>query len=462
MADDRLINNASAAMRIKVRRTVDGKETPEPVSAKRMSDMEKMSKRRLRADKYLWGIYLMILVCSVIELYSASFTEVKGDDIYGPLIQHAIYLVIGLVLVLVLQNVHYKYFRKMAWPILFLSLGLLAWSNFHGIVINGAMRAIKIGGFTIQPAEIAKLAVVLTLAAVMARNQMKHGITNKGFVICLCIIGVFSGMMYKNGLTNMLLIVGVSTAMFIIGGLQMRKLGVLFAIYAVAAGGVYFVKYADHDEDTGTAAVVATTTGEADNNIDRTDLRKGRIARFLEGVNPQDTITDDNRQVFFANIAQAHGGLYGNGPGNSRESARLPLAFSDYIFSIIIEDAGFLGGILLMILYLSLVARAGRIAWKCTRAFPCLLITGCAVMIVFQALIHMAIVVGLLPVSGQPLPFISKGGTSIVVMSAAVGMMLSVSKYAVQHGKTKDQQQELKEAVAEPEDVAINPSQIQN
>ena len=142
--------------------------------------------------------------------------------------------------------------------------------------------------------------------------------------------------------------------------------------------------------------------------------------------------------------------LFGQGPGNSRESARLPLAFSDYIYSIIVEDTGFVGGALILLLFLLLVARAGRIAYKCSRAFPAFLILGCAVMIVFQALVHMAIVTGLFPVSGQPLPFISKGGTSVLVMSAAIGIMLSVSRYAAHSGDKKQIRAEIKEL---PEDM---------
>uniref|UniRef100_UPI0025A9D6B7 FtsW/RodA/SpoVE family cell cycle protein n=1 Tax=uncultured Duncaniella sp. TaxID=2768039 RepID=UPI0025A9D6B7 len=192
----------------------------------------------------------------------------------------------------------------------------------------------------------------------------------------------------------------------------------------------------------------------------REETRNNRIYRWLAGVHPNDPIDDLNRQVIFSKFAQANGGLVGQGPGNSRESARLPLAFSDYIYSIIVEDTGFVGGSLLLILFLLLVARAGRIAYKCSRAFPAFLIMGCAVMIVFQALVHMAIVTGLFPVSGQPLPFISKGGTSVLVMSAAIGMMLSVSRFAVTTGDKKDIRAELKEL---PEDMqAANFSDYQN
>ena len=135
------------------------------------------------------------------------------------------------------------------------------------------------------------------------------------------------------------------------------------------------------------------------------------------------------RSKMFSRIAQAHGGVYGVGIGNSRECSRLPLAFSDYIFSIIVEETGMIGGVVVMILYLWLLARALMIVRRRShRVLPSLLIIGVACMIVFQALFHMAINVGVFPVSGQPLPMISKGGTSILVTSMAFGIMLSVSR----------------------------------
>ena len=165
-----------------------------------------------------------------------------------------------------------------------------------------------------------------------------------------------------------------------------------------------------------------------------------------------------NRQEMYSRIAQAHGGITGVGPGNSRECSRLPLAFSDYIYSIIIEELGFIGGVFVLVLYLFLLARAGMIAKKCSRAFPALLIMGMAVMITLQALFHMGINTGFFPVSGQPLPLISMGGTSIFIISMAFGVMLSVSRFAVQSNKTK----EIKAEIAElPEGLkAENPMKL--
>lgn len=401
-----------------------------------------------KPDPYIWGIYIMLLMVSVIELFSASSSEVSGGNVYMPLIRHGIFLVIGLGAVIGLQNIHYGYFSRFAWFFALVSLALLILSNFFGVEINGAQRAIRIAGFTIQPPEIVKLTVVVLLATILGRNQEPRGVTNRGVIEAAFVVVIFGAFLWKNGLTNTILLFGVSLSMFLIGGMKLKKLLIVIAVYALCGGMLYLMKYTGggDKDDFAKTELVAETKQE----VDRTGTHKGRIQRFLEGVDPTDPITDENRQVIFAKIAQANGGVFGQGPGNSRESARLPLAFSDYIYSIIVEDTGLVGGVLLLMLYLFLLARAGRIAYYCSRAFPAFLIMGCAVLIVFQALVHMAIVTGLFPVSGQPLPLISKGGTSVVVMSVAIGIMLSVSRFAVTSGNKKEIKAELKEL---PEDM---------
>lgn len=430
-----------------IKETVDGVAVSKPGRATRGSGGKDVAKPR--PDPYIWGIYIMLLMVSVIELFSASSSEVSGSNVYMPLIRHAIFLVIGLGLVLALQNTHYGYFSRFAWFAALISLGLLIFSNFFGVEINGAQRAIRVAGFTIQPPEIVKLTVVVLLATILGRNQEPRGVSNKGIIWAALVVVIFGAFLWKNGLTNTILLFGVSLSMFLIGGMKWKKFFMVLGVYAICGGVLYMMKYTgDKSEDldsVGKTEMVVQASGDG-----RVDTHKGRIQRFLDGVSPTDPINDENRQVIFAKIAQANGGVFGQGPGNSRESARLPLAFSDYIYSIIVEDTGFVGGVFLLALYLFLLARAGRIAYFCSRAFPAFLIMGCAVLIVFQALVHMAIVTGLFPVSGQPLPLISKGGTSIVVMSMAIGIMLSVSRFAVINGNKKQINAELKEL---PEDM---------
>lgn len=406
-----------------------------------MKETKKTTAVRLKTDPYIWGIYIALLVVSVIELFSASSTEVSASNVYMPLIRHGIFLALGLGLVLLIQNIHYVFFSRFSFILAVGSLILLLMSYFFGVEINGAQRAISIAGFTIQPAEIVKLTVVILLATILGKNQKPRGVTTRGMIEAAVAVVIFAAFLWKNGLTNTLLLFGVSFAMFLIGGMKWRQFFIIIAIYGVGGGALVLLKYQD-DKGSEFDRVSQNITTVSHN--DRSETHKGRLARFFEGVSPDDPIDDYNRQVVLANTAMANGGVFGQGPGNSRESARLPLAFSDYIFSIIVEDTGLVGGALLLIVYLLLVARAGRIAYKCKRALPAFLIMGCAVLIVFQALVHMAIVTGLFPVSGQPLPLISKGGTSVLVMSAAIGIMLSVSRFTVINGSKKEQNEELK------------------
>lgn len=395
-----------------------------------------------KGDIYIWGLYLFLVTLSIIELYSASSSEVTASRLYGPLFIHLRWLALGFLVILFFQRIHYKWFRRFAQPVAWICLALVVYASFFGATINEAQRAIMIGELTVQPAEMIKLALVVWLAQIMAKNQMSGGVTTKGVVISAIVVLVFSGSVFRNGMTNMLLLMAVSVCMFIIGGIQWRKLGILFLVYLVCGGAVMVSHFQEKDDSQakfaqGEMVDQQGTSIDPSSTIDRSGTQKGRIQAWLHGLHPNDTIDDSNTQAMHAQFAIARGGLTGQGLGNSRESARLPLAFTDFIYSIVVEDLGFWGGVMLIIVYMMLVVRAGVVASRCTRAFPALLIMGCAVMITFQALVHMGIVTGLFPVSGQPLPFISKGGTSILVMSAAIGIMLSVSRFAVRSNADK-------------------------
>lgn len=393
----------------------------------------------LKSDPYIWGIYLMLVLISIIELYSASASEVVGTNVYAPLMRHGMFLGIGFVLLYIVQRTHYAYIARFAGLIGVLSWLALAYSTFMGVEINGAQRAFMLGPFTVQPPEIVKLTVIICLATVLARSQLSHDVKTKGIVYSALIVAAFGGLLALNGLTNTLLVMVVSVSMFLICGIPVRKIMIVIGVYAVLFGMFYVctkvVNRSSEFDKVGQTEEVTTTTGGDHSLGSQTQIN--RVVRFLRGVHPEDELTDENRQVIMAKFAQARGGVVGKGLGNSRESVRLPLAFSDYIYSIVIEESGLVGGIILMILYLLLLARAGYVAYNLTRAFPAFLILGCAILIVFQALVHMAIVTGLFPVSGQPLPLISKGGTSVLVMSIAIGIMLSVSRYATRQKEGK-------------------------
>lgn len=411
---------------------------PEPSSELQKAPLPK-------ADKYIWAIYIAILVISVIELYSASSREVTASNVFGPLIRHCEMLGLGMVFTIALSRMHYRWLIPITPIFVLITLLLGFYVLFKGDIINGARRSTTLMGIAIQPAELLKLSVVLIIALVMSKNKLKMGVKTRGVVISAAFVLLCGGLLFSQGLTNTLLLMGISFAMMLIAGVEWKKFGIVLLTYAVMGGGAYMVKnsakpsYSEaellHIQETGKNFAGEETT------ISRDGTQQSRISQWLgnDSVPKYDeVITSKNRQEQYSYMAQANGGIIGQLPGNSRETARLPLAFSDYIFAIVVEDWGLLGGLGLLALYLWLLARAGAIASRCSRAFPALLVLGMAVLIVLQALFHMAIVTGVFPVSGQPLPLISKGGSSILATSIAFGIMLSVSRFAVQTDSRKD------------------------
>ncbi len=418
-------------------------------------------------DSYIWGTYIFLLIISVIELFSASSQEVKVDDIYGPIIRHAMFLAIGLVLMLFIQRQHFL--RLYYWIPMFviISLMMMVLVLVAGVNINGVRRAITLAGMTILPAEFLKLAVALGIAWILSRNQIKgqHDVTTAGVVQCMILVLLSSGLLFNQGLTNTLLLMTISLAMMLVGGISWRKFGYVLLIYVIIGGfamGAKAVMHKDHGptaEDYALAEINQTevvTTGDKGN---RMGTWTSRIKRHLRLNKSADPINDENKQEQLSYIAQAHGGLTGVGIGNSRENARLPLAFSDYIYAIIVEELGALIAILVLAFYLFLLGRAGKLATQFKSTLPCLLVIGCALVICLQALFHICIVVGVFPVSGQPLPLISKGGTSIIATSIALGVMLSTSRSAT---RISDGEENFtRELKSMPENIANeNPSQL--
>ena len=411
---------------------------PEPSSELQKAPLPK-------ADKYIWAIYIAILVISVIELYSASSREVTASNVFGPLIRHCEMLGLGMVFTIALSRMHYRWLIPITPIFVLITLLLGFYVLFKGDIINGARRSTTLMGIAIQPAELLKLSVVLIIALVMSKNKLKMGVKTRGVVISAAFVLLCGGLLFSQGITNTLLLMGISFAMMLIAGVEWKKFGIVLLAYAVLGGGAVILKHESKPEYSEAEWTHIQETGKnfagEETTIARSGTQQNRIAQWLgnDSVPKYDeVITSKNRQEQYSYMAQANGGIIGQLPGNSRETARLPLAFSDYIFAIVVEDWGLLGGLGLLALYLWLLARAGAIASRCSRAFPALLVLGMAVLIVLQALFHMAIVTGVFPVSGQPLPLISKGGSSILATSIAFGIMLSVSRFAVQTDSRKD------------------------
>ena len=420
-----------------------------------------------KADKYIWAIYIAILVISVIELYSASSREVTATNVFAPLLRHGQMLVLGAIFTILISRMHYRWLYPLTPIFVTLTILLGVYVLFKGDIINGARRSTTLLGIAIQPAELLKLAVVLVIARVMSRQQAARGVRTAGVAWSAAIVLLCGGLLFSQGLTNTLLLMGISFAMMLIAGVEWKKFFCVLLAYGVVGAGAMIMKHESKPDYSPEEWTYITENGKDYSGktvtITRSGTQQNRIARWLgnDSVAKYDEpITSENRQEQYSYMAQANGGLIGNLPGNSRETARLPLAFSDYIFAIVIEDWGFVGGLILLALYLWLLTRAGAIASRCSRVFPALLVMGMAVLIVLQALFHMAIVTGVFPVSGQPLPLISKGGSSILATSIAFGIMLSVSRFAVQSNKKREIDAEI---LTLPADMsAENPSKLRS
>ena len=446
-----------------------------------MSPTEKVNRYNELSQKYgdpwIWGIYIMLLLISIVESYSASSREIATQGIYMPVIKQCAFLGLGLACVILLQRVDYnkpRFLYAMVPGLAVFTVFSLVYVMLFGETINGARRAMTLipHFLTLQPAELAKLSIVTLLSYIFAKTQKNHDISNTGLIVAAVAVGVYGALMIKSGLTNTLLLIAVSGSMLLIGGAKLKKIGILMIVFGIMFGFFVIIKHNNEkkDEVLNEMQVASTDNGllideqPAGDGVSQEEFGRSSTwsSRVREWMNRDSLvyrpITTKNQQEMFSRMAQAHGGLLGVGIGKSRECSRLPLAFSDYIYSIIVEELGFfIGGLFVMLLYLSLLGRAAMIVRRSKRVLPSLLVIGMASFITFQALFHMAINVGVFPVSGQPLPLISKGGTSILVISIAFGVMLSVSRTIANYGNKKNKVEET--LVIEGLD-AENPTEI--
>ncbi len=364
-------------------------------------------------DKHIWGIFIALCIISVIELYSASSREVASSSIgvMGPILRHLAMLGGGVGVTWILSRRHYSFFAGFTIVFSLASVAAMIYVMFWGQYINGARRSMSLLGFGIYPAEMIKISAVLLVALVMTLNQNTKGvgITRTGMIICGVILAFFSFLLLEQGLTNTLLLFAITFSMMVIGGVKFSHLFALIGTYALLAAMfvafLYFTENRAIPADADQAA--EQTVGEKARETSRISTWMARITRHSNDSIPKWEIqpTGKNRQEILSYMAQAHGGIHGVGPGNSREASRLPLAFSDYIYAIVIEELGLVGGVVVLLLYLWLLGRAAGIASRCRITYPALIVMGMAVMIAFQALFHMGIVTGVFPVSGHILQF---------------------------------------------------------
>ena len=409
--------------------------------------MNKKIGKIFKGDKVIWMVLFFLCLISIIEVFSASSTlTYKSQNYMGPITYHTGTILVGVFVAVVTLNIPCRYFKLMTPFLLIISAITLLWVLIGGESINGANRVISLMGFTFQPSEIAKGTMVLMTAQILSAMQREDGADNMAFKYILILLIPTTFLIGIENLSTAALLFAVIVLMMFIGRVPLIQMGRLMGVIAVVA--VVFVVLVmtlgsiGSSDDKQTAKTYTTETVD-DTSVDKTAIKDGgvfhrfvtwrnRIMKHMgnKEVAPEDYDIDENFQVGHANIAIASSNIIGKGPGNSTERDYLPQAFSDFIYAIIIEEMGFLGAAAVVFLYIILLYRAARIASRCENNFPAFLVMGLALLLVVQATFNMMVAVGLAPVTGQPLPLISKGGTSTIINCAYIGAMLSVSRSA--------------------------------
>ena len=370
--------------------------------------MDSLLKKLLRGDAVIWVVYAFLCAISILFMYSASSTlAYKAADYYAPIMQHMGYLVLGVVAAFVVHLIPLGVIRLLGYVGLAASVVLLLMLQLGwGVEENEAVRWMSIFGFRFQPSEIAKLSLILVVADMMAR--IKDGDTDSErlwFRRILVSSVVVCGLILVDNFSTGIILFSVVFAMMLIGRISWRRLAPIVVAGLLLVGCVYAL---------GKAAPEACSKVPV---LDRFPTWTARIDRFVKGEDEVDkfTINDKNLQEKRSLMAIAGSAFIGKGIGNSVQRDYLPQAYSDFIYAIIIEEGGLIAGIFVIVLYMALLYRAGKIVLKCDTVYPAMLVIGLSLMIVLQAFVNMGVAVGLGPVTGQPLPLISRGGTSIVI-----------------------------------------------
>ena len=423
--------------------------------------MDKTLGNIFKGDKVIWMVFFFLCIISVIEVYSASAgLTYKGGHYWAPILKHTGILLVGVFAMVVTLNIKCKYFKIVTPFLLLIAVVTLITVLLAGQSTNGAQRWISIVGIQFQPSEIAKGVLVLATAQILSAMQTEHGADKNSFKYILIVSAFIIPLIMVENLSTAMLLCMVIFMMMIIGRVPGKILGKALGVITLLILTIFtlvMVVGKDHEKENANpnhVEQVAVVEQKKDPSMfgsvfHRFDTWKGRIDRFIAGKEtpPEEFDLDKDAQIGHANIAIVSSNFIGKGPGNSVERDFLSQAFSDFIYAIIIEEMGIFGGFFVAMLYIILLFRTGRIANRCENNFPAFLAMGLALLLVTQALFNMCVAVGLAPVTGQPLPLVSKGGTSTIINCVYIGAILSVSRSAKKKADT-DSEEVMSEKLA--------------
>jgi cell division protein FtsW len=364
-----------------------------------MNKIKTWADENLQGDRVIWAVVFALSLISILVVYSSigtlAYKRTESPESF--LIKHTLTVLIGIAAMWFAHRVDYRYYSKLSKFALWISIPLLIYTFTNGVTINDAARWIHvpiIGSF--QPSDFASLALIVNLASMLSKRQQNIHDIKESLLPILFWCGTICGLIALTNLSTAALLFLTCMLIMFIGRVSTKHLAMLVFV------GVLF----------GALAVKFGVRGETARN---------RITNFMKGE-------ELPFQAKHARIAVATGGITGKGPGNSDQRNILPHPYSDFIYAIVIEEYGMVGGVVVIVLYLILLHRGMKAAYNSDKAFAGLLSAGLSFDLVCQALVNMGVVVGLGPITGQPLPLISMGGTSMVFTGLAIGIILSVSR----------------------------------
>lgn len=378
--------------------------------------------RYFKGDRAIWIIVLSLSLLSLAAVYSSivtlAYKHHEGDTEYY-LFKHLRLIVLGFVLMYVTHRVKYTYFSRISQIMLIISVPLLMYTLLRGANLNEASRWISIPGIglTFQTSDFAKLTLIMYMARVLTQKQNEITEFKTVLIHIMIPVAIICGLILPANFSTAALLFTTCLILMFIGRVKLKYIGGVLGI-----GVLGFVLLLG----------VATIAPKA---LPRAATWKQRIVNYISGDEEVDA--DKNYQANQAKIAIATGGIVGKGAGNSTQRNFLPHPYSDFIYAIVVEEYGLLGGIVIVLLYLMLLFRGVSVSTKSEKTFGTLLAFGLSFSLIFQGMINMAVAVNLFPVTGQPLPFLSMGGTSLLFSSIAIGIILSVSKESAESSEAE-------------------------
>ena len=366
----------------------------------------------LKGDKSIWLVVLMLFGISMLAVYSATGTLAYAKEVDSSyyLIKQVSLTIFGMLLMFGTHMINYKYYSRIAQILWFISIPLLIYTMFFTKSLNDANRwiTLPVVGLTFQTSDLAKLALIMFLARQLSQKQDQITDFKEAFLPILLPIVVTCLLIAPENLSTAAILFCTSVFVMFIGRIALKHIAMLFGV-SLIAGAIFFALL----------FLLPDTMMKG-----RMQTWKNRIHNFTQHRDTE----DEDYQVLQAKIAIAKGGLLQLNPGGSTQRNFLPQAYNDFIYVIIIEEYGLLGGAAVVLLYLFFLYRCIRIVINAPKAFGALLAVGLGIALVTQAMINMAVAVNLLPVTGVTLPLVSMGGSSVIFTSIAFGIILSVSR----------------------------------